>query len=117
MRKIIISVLAGILIIVGSIFAANYITNSKKSQRPTPNKVIKTVFVDTVKNNTVPILVAANGNLTAKNKVELYAEVQGVFRTGGTLFKTGQKYKSGQTLIRIDTTEYYASVQLSLIHI
>ncbi len=47
----------------------------------------------------------------AKNRVELYSEVQGVFKTGSKLFKTGQEYKTGQTLIRIDASEYYASVQ------
>ncbi|WP_339337009.1 MULTISPECIES: efflux RND transporter periplasmic adaptor subunit [unclassified Croceitalea] len=111
MRKILISVLAGVLIIGGSIFAAKYIINSKESRRPRPKKVIKTVFVDTVKNGVVPIIVPANGNLVAKNRVELYAEVQGVFRTGSKLFKTGQEYRAGQTLIRIDASEYYASVQ------
>jgi multidrug efflux pump subunit AcrA (membrane-fusion protein) len=111
MRKIIISVLAGILIIGGSIFAAKYIINSKESRRPIPKKVVKTVFVDTVKNGVVPIIVSANGNLVAKNRVELYSEVQGVFKTGSKLFKTGQEYKKGQTLIRIDASEYYASVQ------
>ncbi|MFD2586325.1 efflux RND transporter periplasmic adaptor subunit [Croceitalea marina] len=111
MRKILISVLAGILIIGGSIFAAKYIINSKENRRPRPKKVIKTVFVDTVENGMVPIVVSANGNLVAKNRVELYAEVQGIFKTGSKLFKPGQEYKQGQTLIRIDASEYYASVQ------
>lgn len=111
MRKVIISVLAGVLIIGGSILAAKYIINNKKNRRPIPKKVIKTVFVDTVKNDVVPIIISANGNLVAKNRVELYSEVQGVFKMGSNFFKTGQEYKSGQTLIRIDASEYYASVQ------
>ena len=111
MRKIIISVLAGVLIIGGSIFAAKFIVNSKENRRPVPKKVVKTVFVDTVKNGIVPIVVPANGNLVAKKRVELYAEVQGVFRTGSKLFKPGQEYSTGQTLIRINASEYYASVQ------
>ncbi len=111
MRKILISVLAGILIVGGSIFAAKYISNSKQNRRPRPKKVIKTVFVDTVENGMVPIVISANGNLVAKNRVELYAEVQGVFKTGSKLFKPGQEYEQGQTLIRIDASEYYASVQ------
>ena len=111
MRKIIISVLVGVLIIGGSIFAAKYIINSKENRRPIPKKVVKTVFIDTVKNGVVPIIISANGNLVAKNRVELYSEVQGVFKTGSKLFKTGQEYKTGQILIRIDASEYYASVQ------
>ncbi len=111
MRKIIISVLAGVVIIGASIFGARFIVNSKKDRRPKPQKVVKTVFVDTVKNGAVPIIVPANGNLMAKRRVELYAEVQGVFRPGSKLFKTGQKYRGGEILIRIDASEYYASVQ------
>ena len=73
--------------------------------------MVKTVFVDTVKNVTVPIVVPTNGNLRAKKRVELFSEVQGVFRSGSKLFRTGQEYGAGQTLIRIDANEYYASVQ------
>lgn len=91
--------------------AARLIANSKDDRRPRPEKVIKTVFVDTVVNGVIPIVVPANGNLVAKNRVELFSEVQGVFRSGAKLFKTGQQYGKGQTLIRIDADEYYASVQ------
>lgn len=109
-RKIILAVL-GVLLIVGSFFAAKAIVASKKDRRPRPQKVVKTVFVDTVKNGDVAIVVPANGNLVAKQRVELFAEVQGVFRPGAKLFKTGQEYLQGQTLIRIDASEYYANVQ------
>jgi multidrug efflux pump subunit AcrA (membrane-fusion protein) len=111
MRKTILSVLLGIVVIVGAFFLSRIIANSKEDRRPTTQKVIKTVFVDTVTNSTVPIVVPANGSLVAKRRVELYAEVQGVFRPGNQPFKPGQKYRKGQTLIRIDASEYYASVQ------
>ena len=111
MRKLIFSVIAGGLIIFLSIFFARMIAGSKKDKRPQPQRVVKTVFVDTVKNATVPIVVPANGNLRAKRRVELFSEVQGVFRSGSKLFRTGQEYGAGQTLIRIDANEYYASVQ------
>ncbi|MBT2159790.1 efflux RND transporter periplasmic adaptor subunit [Zobellia barbeyronii] len=109
-RKILLSVL-GILLIIAAGFAAMAIVKSKKTLRPKPEKVIKTVFVDTVKNGNVPIIIPANGNLSAKQRVELYSEVQGVFRKGNKLFKAGQAYKSGETIIRIDASEYAASVQ------
>ncbi len=111
MRKVILSILAGVIIIVASIFISKWIVNSKEDRRPRPAKVVKTVFVDTVKNGSVPIIIPANGNLVAKRRVELFAEVQGVFRPGSKLFKAGQAYGKGQTLIRIDASEYYASVQ------
>ena len=110
MRNIILSVL-GVLLIVGAIFIGKQISNSKKKERPVVQKVVKTIFTDTVKNGNIQIVIPANGNLVAKRRVELYSEVQGVFKTSGKLFRPGQEYRQGQTLIRIDASEYYASVQ------
>jgi multidrug efflux pump subunit AcrA (membrane-fusion protein) len=110
MRKLILSIL-GVVIIAASIYFAFKIVGSKNKIRPVPLKVVKTVFVDTVKNTTIPIVIPANGRLKAKRRVELFSEVQGVFNSGAMLFKPGQVYKRGQTLIRINSSEYYASVQ------
>ncbi len=90
---------------------AKGIVDNKKSFRPKATKVVKTVFTEVVQNRTVPIVVSANGNLNAKQKVELFAEVQGVFKRGSKLFKEGQAYRNGETIIRIDASEYAASVQ------
>tara|TARA_R110002049_G_scaffold25720_3_gene90047 strand:+ start:698 stop:1834 length:1137 start_codon:yes stop_codon:yes gene_type:complete len=112
MRKIILSIL-GVLFIIVAIFISKSLVDNKNKPKPIAAKVIKTVFTDTVNNTTIPIVIAANGNLTAKQRVELYSEVQGIFRNGSYLFKPGQNYRKGQTLIRVDAAEYYASVQSS----
>ena len=109
-RKLILSIL-GVLLIVMSFYVANIIIQSKKTPTPRPVKVVKTVFVDTVQNSSVPIMVPANGNLVAKHRVELYSEVQGVFRRSNKLFKPGQQYRQGELIIGIDASEYRASVQ------
>jgi multidrug efflux pump subunit AcrA (membrane-fusion protein) len=49
--------------------------------------------------------------LVAKRRLELYAEVQGLFKMGNKEFKPGTVYRQGETLISIDADEYYASVQ------
>ena len=110
MRKIILSIL-GVLIIIASVYGAMAIVKSRSQQRPRPAKVVKTVFVDTVRNKTVPIIVPANGNLVAKQRVELFSEVQGVLQKSNKLFKTGQPYRKGEVIIKINAAEYYASVQ------
>ncbi|WP_405412803.1 efflux RND transporter periplasmic adaptor subunit [Maribacter sp. Asnod1-A12] len=110
MRKIIFTVL-GILLIAVSFVLAGYIIDSKKTFKPKSVKVVKTVFTEIVQNGTVPIVVSANGNLTAKQRVELYAEVQGLFKKGSKLFKEGQAFRQGETIISIDADEYAASVQ------
>ena len=110
LRKLILSVL-GVALVIGAFLFSNYLIANKNKQRPIPQKVVKTVFVDTVENKTVPIVISASGNLVAKRRIELYAEVQGVFNGTSKLFKPGQTYKKGEALIRIDASEYYATVQ------
>lgn len=112
MRKIILSVI-GILLLVLSFLYAKKLIADKNKPKPVKEKVVKTVFTDTVSNGTVQIVIPANGSLVAKRRVELYSEVQGVFKSGNKLFKPGQKYISGENLIRIDASEYYAGVQSS----
>ncbi len=110
MRKLILSGI-GIVIIVASIFGAYFIVKNSTKPEPKVEKVIKTVFVETVKNSTVPITIPTNGNLIAKNRMELYAEVQGVFQYSAHDFKAGQAFKKGETLLSINSSEYFASVQ------
>ncbi|MGB5437395.1 MAG: HlyD family efflux transporter periplasmic adaptor subunit [Maribacter sp.] len=110
MRKTILSIL-GVLIIVASVFVAKMIVDSKNNARPKAEKIVKTVFAEQVQNGTIPIVVPANGSLKAKNRLELYAEVQGVFRGGTKLFRPGQTYRKGEPIIRIDASEYAANVQ------
>ncbi|MEP5255492.1 MAG: HlyD family efflux transporter periplasmic adaptor subunit [Winogradskyella arenosi] len=110
MRKIILSVL-GVALILGAFLIANYLIANKHKPKPVVPKVVKTVLVQNVQNTTVPLVIAANGNLVAKERVELYSEVQGIFKRGSKLFKPGQKFNRGETLIRLDASEYYASVQ------
>jgi len=109
-RKIIFAIL-GISLIVGAYFLSPMIANSKNKKKPKAEKVVKTVYVDTVFNNKVPIIIPANGSLLAKRRIDLYAEVQGVFLKGSKLFKPGETYLKGQNIIRIDASEYRATVQ------
>ncbi|MFI8379247.1 efflux RND transporter periplasmic adaptor subunit [Leeuwenhoekiella sp. NPDC079379] len=100
------------LVILGIAIAIGYsIANRDKDIPVKVDKVVKTVFVEEVKNDTVPIVIPANGNLVAKNRLELYAEVQGIFRSSAHDFKVGQSYTRGETLLNLDSSEYYASVQ------
>lgn len=110
LRKVILSILGVALIIIALMYAKQLIANKNKP-KPVPAKVVKTVFVDTVQNSTIPIVISASGNLVAKRRVELFSEVQGIFKPTRKLFKPGQVFRQAEPLIRIDASEYYASVQ------
>ncbi len=112
LRKILLSIL-GIAFIIGAVLFAKYLIANKNKPKPQFEKVVKTVFTDTVQNGDVQIVIPANGNLVAKRRLELFAEVQGLFKLGRKEFKPGQIFNQGETLISIDADEYYASVQAS----
>ena len=110
MRKIILA-LFGVLLIIASVYVSKLIISNKNTIRKAPPKVIKTVYVDTVLNSTIPIIIPANGNLIAKRRLEIYSEVQGIFKPASKLFKPGEKYNKNEIFITINNTEYYSSVQ------
>ncbi|NOR27925.1 MAG: HlyD family efflux transporter periplasmic adaptor subunit [Lutibacter sp.] len=110
MRKIIIIVLS-IILVGGSIFLAKYLINNKKKPKPKTEKIVKTVFTETVSNTSIPLVITTNGNLVAKNKIEIFSEVQGVLETTSKEFKQGTSYTKGETIIKINSDEFYANLQ------
>ncbi len=110
MRKIILYSL-GVIILVLAVYVAYLLVSAEEEKRPVARREIKTVFVDTVVNRTIPIVIPANGNLMAKERVEIFSEVQGIFRSSSHSFKPGQAFRKGEVLLRIDADEYAASVQ------
>lgn len=110
MRKIILAII-GVLLIVAAIFLGDYLIEKNQKPQPKFKKTIKTVFVNEVKNTEVPIILNANGNLIAKNKIEIFSEVQGILNRINKAFKPGTKYYKGETLLSINSDEFRASLQ------
>ena len=71
---------------------------------------VKTVFTEIVNNKSIPIVITTNGNLVAKNKIELYSEVQGILETSSKEFKQGTFYSKGETIIKINSDEFYSNL-------
>ncbi|MTI32799.1 efflux RND transporter periplasmic adaptor subunit [Xanthovirga aplysinae] len=105
-----ISIGIGILVIILALGGFVGLLRAKKSTTPQVQKIVQTVFTQEVRNHSIPILISASGNLIAKNKVDLYSEVEGVLNRTRPEFKPGQYYKKGQTLLHINSTEYNASL-------
>ena len=110
MRKLL-SIALGVLLLAGAVFIANYLIDNKKKPKPKFDKIVKTVFVDEVLNKDIPIVITTSGNLTAKNKIDLFAEVQGVLKPATKDFKAGTSYNKGENIIRINSDEFYANLQ------
>mgnify|MGYP003686493961 FL=1 len=110
MRKLILAIL-GILLIAGAIFLGNYFIEKNQKPKPKFKKSIKTVFVENVENKEIPVILNANGNLVAKNKIDIFSEVQGVLKTSNKAFKPGTKYYKGETLLSVNSDEFLASLK------
>jgi hypothetical protein len=55
--------------------------------------------------------VTESGRLLAKNRIELFAEVQGVMETTKREFKPGTTYSRGETIVHIRSDDYEASIR------
>lgn len=110
MRKIVLSIL-GIGFIAIAVFLGKYIIDKNQAPKPTFKKNITTVFVSSVVNKEIPIILSANGNLLAKHKIDIFSEVQGILQTSNKLFKPGTFYSKNETLLSINSDEFLASLQ------
>lgn len=109
-RQIIISLL-GIGILAAAIFVNKKISVREDKEAPKQEIKIPSVFVETVKNTNTAINVTASGNLAARDRIELFSEVQGIFEYSSNSFKPGVYYKEGQTLLRVNSDEHRANLR------
>lgn len=110
MKKIISTILA-LLLVLGAILFSNYLIKIKKGTKPISDKIVKTVFAEKITNKLIPIVITTNGVLMAKNKIEIYSEVQGILESpAGKEFKSGTTYSKGESLLKINSDEFYASL-------
>jgi len=110
MRKII-TIILGLAVIAVGIFVAKTLAGSKQEQRPQQGKVLQTVFTQEVKNGSIPITVVESGRLVAKNRIDLYAEVQGVMEPTKNEFKPGSRYSRGETIVHIRSHDFEANLR------
>lgn len=110
MRQIIIIIAAFAILGLGYL-GMKALGNSKKPIQPKTENLDKIAFVTQVQNTTVPIQINANGNLTAKYKVQLFSEVQGVLEPTGKEFRPGVSYRKGETILHVNADEHYANLQ------
>ena len=110
LRKVIIS-LIGIALIALGYFGKEKMASREKPERPKEVRALPTVFTTTIKNQDTPIKVTASGNLQARDRIEIFSEVQGVFDFSSNSFKPGVYFENGSTLLRLNSDEYRANLR------
>lgn len=110
--RILVTSLLGVLLVVGAFLVSSKISKKKKAAHVEVKREIVGVFTEVVNNEVKPIIITANGTLVAKNKIEIFSEVQGVFERSGHDFKPGTYYKKGEVLLKINSEEHRANLQV-----
>ncbi|MFK8103970.1 MAG: efflux RND transporter periplasmic adaptor subunit [Saprospiraceae bacterium] len=110
MRQIIISAI-GLAIIAAGFFGMKKMAGTEKPVRPKEARAVPTVFTQIVKNGSTPVTVTASGNLAARDRIEIFSEVQGIFDESANAFKPGVYYKKGSVLLRLNSDEFRANLR------
>jgi len=110
MRQIIISAI-GILIIGFGYFGMKTMADQKKPEPEEEVRALPTVFTKKITNTSTPIAVTASGNLAARDRIEIYSEVQGIFEYSAHSFKPGISYRTGEVLLQLNSDEYRAGLR------
>ncbi|MEL6917136.1 MAG: HlyD family efflux transporter periplasmic adaptor subunit [Bacteroidota bacterium] len=88
------------------------VMKNHKEALPQAKKTDRTMIsTSLIKTSSLPFIIEATGTLTAKNKIALYSEVEGVLQKTPTPFKAGNTFSPGQDLLRINSAEYKAQLQ------
>ena len=106
-----ISIILGVILIVVAVIIALLFIQSKEKKKPKTNNDKKVVYVEKVKNLDIPIIIKSSGSLKAKNKIEIYSEVQGILNQSEKEFKPGTYFKKGETLLSINSEELFQNLQ------
>lgn len=116
LRKI--SVIIGILILVGGIYFANKLGSATDTKKETTNtekkeKVREATYVygRKVDNKNLSSEVLLTGKVVARQKIDLFSEVTGKIERAGKEFREGIRFSKGQLMLRLDDQEARLELQ------
>jgi multidrug efflux pump subunit AcrA (membrane-fusion protein) len=104
--------LLGAVILVLGIMMMNGLIGMKES--PTislPEILARPVLSQVVANSAVIPMIPVEGRVEAWNKIELFAEVNGVLKLGGIEYREGMTYLKGDVILSLDDSESLANVK------
>ena len=104
-------IVLGIVVLGGGFILATNFASTEKPQRPAAVRTLPTVFTEVVENKDIPVTVVESGRLVAKNRIDLYSEVQGVMEITPKEFKPGTIYSKGEVMVSIRDNDFYAQLQ------
>ena len=113
MKRTIISVVAGLILLITTYFLSGLIINSGNEIVAKAVTAEENVKVTNVKNSTNDATLSLNSIVQSENKLQLISEVTGIIDFTNIRFKKGQKFMKGQTIIKINSDEAEAFLRQS----
>lgn len=98
------------VVLIATIFAFKLISGGKSGVSKNTKKADKVAMYKIVKNTQQPLIIEASGQLKSKHAFGIYSEVTGVLKVGGKEFRTGARFRKGESMIRIDDSEVKAQL-------
>ncbi len=112
MRSAIVSFILFALILAGGIGISSMISSQKEEAPRLPSiENVTQVSYRIAQNSNLPAVVEVNGRLVARDRVELYSEVSGTYRSGGKLFKEGAFFKQGEVMFNMADQEFLMTLR------
>ena len=105
-----IKVLIGLGIVVSGILVFAFMRNSREEAVDQVVREQKMVSTSLAAPTSLPFVIEATGAISAKRRIELYSEVQGVLLATKTDFKEGNAFRKNQTILQINDSEYKAQL-------
>jgi membrane fusion protein, multidrug efflux system len=97
-------IVAGVATLALAVFLSSRLGGEEIDDRPPmENRVY--VEVQRVSPDTIQSFVTLTGRVIPKNRIEIFAEVGGIFSDQGTPFKEGYTYRKGEVLVHINAEE------------
>lgn len=114
MRKSLVSIGFGLLLLIAGIFISNIIIDLNKSEPTYNNNSLTSVYIELVKNDSNKIGIERNGKLQSSNRISIISEVQGIKKKNkNKSFKEGERFNKDETLIKINSDEFNSTVKQS----
>ena len=114
MRKSLVSIGFGLLLLITGIFISNIIIDLNKSEPTYNNNSLTSVYIEVVKNDSNKIEIERNGKLQSSNRISIISEVQGIKeKNRNKSFKEGERFNKDETLIKINSDEFNSTVKQS----
>jgi membrane fusion protein (multidrug efflux system) len=105
-----VTIVLGVLLILAGVGINKYLSSKAKPPKRNPQGGKPTVLVQKVQNGFVKNTILVTGKLVAKNRVELFAEVQGSVLRSSKAFKEGISFSKGVRMLKLDSTEFHLTL-------